>query len=119
MIGDAANDDGLAIVVRKNAAQVAMEILAQGRFAEQWPAFLRREDRVNEDFGEGLWHGVRNHRNDSRHEPMNRGALARQRLGLRQPSGAFDGVRGPKRQRTAAVQDLAAIRRLLGEGRGG
>jgi len=38
--------------------------------------------------------------------------LARQRLGVRQSSAAFDDPRHSKRQKTAAVQDLAAVRTL-------
>ena len=34
---------------------------------------------------------------------------SRERLGLRQPSGALEVVGGRKRQRAGAVQDLAAI----------
>ena len=45
------------------------------------------------------------------HEPPS----ARERLGLRQSSGAFDspGRFKPKRQRTGAVQNLAALRRFI------
>jgi hypothetical protein len=49
------------------------------------------------------------------HEPP---PMARQRLGLRQSSGAFDDPRPPKRQRAAALQDLAVVPTVHGKTRG-
>jgi len=54
----------------------------------------------------------------SRFEPINR-RRARQRRGVRQSSGAFDPPRlpRPKRQRTGALQNLAALWRCVGRER--
>ena len=55
----------------------------------------------------------------SRFEPLNRRlalaeAQARQRPGVRQPSGALEVVGGRKRQRAGALQDLSAVRTVHG-----
>jgi len=56
VIFDAAHDNGLAVKVRKDPTEVAMESLPQGGVAEERAAIFGGEDRVNEDFGERLWH---------------------------------------------------------------
>jgi hypothetical protein len=38
--------------------------------------------------------------------------LARQRLGLRQPSGAFNDQRRPERQRAGALQNLSTVQAI-------
>ena len=58
----------------------------------------------------------------SRFEPLNRRlalaeAEARQRPGVRQPSGALEVVGGRKRQRPGALQDLSAVRTVHGKPR--
>ncbi len=47
MILDAAHDDGLAIEVAEDAAQVAVQFLAQ-----EWSAVLGRKDDVQDDLGQ-------------------------------------------------------------------
>ncbi len=59
MVFHAANDDGLAIVVGQTAAEIAVQFLAQSFVAQKWPAVFRRENRVDDDFGERLRHWQR------------------------------------------------------------
>ena len=68
--------------------------------------------------GGGGW-GENSPKTFSRFEPLNRRialaeAEARQRLGVRQPSGALEVVGGRKRQRAGALQDLSAVRTVHG-----
>jgi len=57
MIFHSADDDGLAIVTGKNAAEVAVQFLAERFVTQKWPAFFGRENRMHQNLGEGLWHG--------------------------------------------------------------
>ena len=50
VILDTSDDDGLAIEVGKNAAQITVQFLAQRFVAQEWPAFLGREDSMDENF---------------------------------------------------------------------
>jgi len=52
-----ADDEGLAFEIREDAAEVAMEFVAEGLVPQEWPPFLGREHEVEEDFGERLRHG--------------------------------------------------------------
>ena len=54
----AADDEGLAIVTRKNAANVAMQFLPERFVAQKWPTFFGRENHMHQNLGEGLWHDV-------------------------------------------------------------
>jgi fructose-1-phosphate kinase PfkB-like protein len=79
------------------------------------PALGVRRSKGGGDAG-ALVHGEsRPPRTDAHrgHEPP---PMARQRLGLRQSSGAFDNPRPPKRQRAAALQDLAVVPTVHGKG---
>ena len=50
MIIDPTDNDGLAVEVRENAAQVTMKFLAKHLVLQERPAILRGEYGVNEDF---------------------------------------------------------------------
>ena len=56
MILHAANDEGLAILVRQNAAEVTVQFFPQRFVANKRAAVFGRENDVNQDFGEGLGH---------------------------------------------------------------
>jgi hypothetical protein len=58
MIRHAADDERLAIEIREDAAEVAMEFVAQRRVREQRPAFFGREDHVQKDLCERLRHAA-------------------------------------------------------------
>jgi len=53
----AADDEGLAIEIREDAAEGAVEFLAERFVAEERAAILGREDRVQEDRCVRLRHG--------------------------------------------------------------
>ena len=59
MILHAADDEGLAAEMREDAAEVAVEFLAERFVTEERAALLGREDRVQEDLGQRLRHGGR------------------------------------------------------------
>ena len=46
MILHAADDERLAVEVPEDAAEIAVEFVAEGFVPEEWPPFLGREDRV-------------------------------------------------------------------------
>jgi len=56
MVLNAADDDGLAFQIRQDAAEVAMQFIAQRFVAEEWPPVFGGKDRVHKDFSEGLRH---------------------------------------------------------------
>jgi hypothetical protein len=56
---DAAHNDGLAVEVAEDAAQVAVQLLAQGSVAQGWSALFGGKDGVNDDLGQRLRHAVR------------------------------------------------------------
>ena len=56
MIFHAAHDDGLAFEIGQDAAEVTIQFVAQRFVAEEGPAVFGGEDRVHENFGEGLRH---------------------------------------------------------------
>ena len=58
MILHAADDERLATEVREDAAEVAVEFLAEQLVTKERAAILGREDRVQEDLCERLRHGV-------------------------------------------------------------
>ena len=58
MILHAADDEGLAIEMREDAAEVAVEFLAERFVAEERAAIFGREDHVQEDLCERLRHGL-------------------------------------------------------------
>jgi len=55
----AADDERLAVEVPEDAAEVAVEFVAEGFIPEEWPPFLGREDRVQKNLCERLRHGGR------------------------------------------------------------
>ncbi len=57
MVFHAADDDGLAIVVGQIAAKIAVQFFARRFVAKKWPPAFRRENRVDDDFGERWRHG--------------------------------------------------------------
>ena len=59
MILHAADDEGLAVQVREDAAEVAVEFLAKGFVPQEWVPFLGREDRMQKDLCQRLSHRVR------------------------------------------------------------
>lgn len=59
MILHAADDEGLAIEIREDAAEVAVEFVAERFVAKEWVTFLGREDRVQKDLCERLRYGGR------------------------------------------------------------
>ena len=59
MILHAADDERLAVEVPEDAAEVAVEFVAEGFVPEEWPPFLGREDRVQKNLCERLRHGGR------------------------------------------------------------
>ena len=52
----AAYDERLAVEVPEDAAEVAVEFLAEGFVPEEWPLFLGREARVQKNLCERLRH---------------------------------------------------------------
>ena len=56
---DATHNDGLAIEVAEDAAQVAVQFVAQGRVAQEWSALFGGEDSMQDDLGQRLRHAVR------------------------------------------------------------
>ena len=56
MIFHATDDDGLAFEIREDAAEIAMQFVAQWFVAEEWPPVFGGKDRVHENFGERLRH---------------------------------------------------------------
>ena len=58
VIFHSANGDGLAIVIRQDAAHVAVQFIAQGFAAENRATVFGREYGVNQNLGEGLQHDV-------------------------------------------------------------
>jgi hypothetical protein len=81
------------------------------------PALGMHRSKAGGDAGASVHGESRPPRTDAHrgHEPP---PMARQRLGLRQSSGAFDNPRPSKRQRAAALQDLAVVPTVHGEGDG-
>jgi hypothetical protein len=59
MILYTADDEGLAIEIREDAAKVAVEFVAERFVPHEWPPFLGREDRVQKDLCERLRHDGR------------------------------------------------------------
>ncbi len=57
MILNATNDDGLTFEVCEDAAEVAVQFIAQRFVAEKWPPIFGGEDRMHQNFGERLRHG--------------------------------------------------------------
>jgi len=57
MVLHAADDDGLAIAVLQDAANVAVQFPAQGRVVEKGLSVFGGEDRVHQDFCERFRHG--------------------------------------------------------------
>jgi hypothetical protein len=47
---DAANDDGLAIKIREDAAHVSVQFLARGFVTEEWPSVFCGKDCAHENF---------------------------------------------------------------------
>ena len=62
MIFHPADDDGLAIVIGKDSADVAMQFVPQRFIAQERAAFLGGKNGMNQDLGEGLGHGLMIHR---------------------------------------------------------
>ncbi len=58
MILHPADDERLAIEIREDAAEVAVEFITQRLVFQKWPPFLGREDQVQKDLCERLRHGV-------------------------------------------------------------
>lgn len=58
MICGATHDEGLAIEVGEDAAEVGVEFLTEGLVAKEGLAVFGGEDGVDEDLGEGLRHGL-------------------------------------------------------------
>jgi len=56
MVGDSTYNQGLATQMIKNAAKIAVELSPELILSEEWPSLFRREDGVDEDFGQGLRH---------------------------------------------------------------
>ena len=56
MILHAADNDGLAIKVRQDAAEVTVQFFAQWFMAQERPPVFGGEDRMHENFGERLRH---------------------------------------------------------------
>ena len=56
MIFHSAQDDGLALEMGQDAAEVSVQFVAQRFVAEKRSAVFGREDRVHEYFGKGLRH---------------------------------------------------------------
>jgi hypothetical protein len=52
MVCNAADDEGLAVVIRQDAAKVAVQFLSQRPVAEKRAAVFRREDGMHQNFGE-------------------------------------------------------------------
>ena len=59
MVFDASHDDGLAIEVGQNPAEMAVQFLAQRTVAQKGAAIFGGENGVNQNLGEGLRHGTR------------------------------------------------------------
>ena len=58
MVFDAANEDGRAIELFGDAAEIRMERIARGFVAQEWPPVFGREDEMNVNRGKGLGHNV-------------------------------------------------------------
>ena len=58
MIIDSSDNDGLAIKIRQDAAQVTVQFLAQGAVSQIRTAVLGGENRVYQDFRQGLRHAA-------------------------------------------------------------
>jgi hypothetical protein len=58
MIFDAADDDGLAVEAREDAAEVCVQFIAYAAVAKVGATVFGREDGVKQDFCEGLGHGA-------------------------------------------------------------
>ncbi len=56
MIFHTTNNDGLAFEIGQDAAEVAVQFIAQRFVAQKGPPVFGGEDRVHENFGEGLRH---------------------------------------------------------------
>jgi ABC-type branched-subunit amino acid transport system ATPase component len=56
VVGDAADDDGMAVVLIEDAAEKAVQFRAEVVVDEEGAAVFGGEDGVDEDFGEGLGH---------------------------------------------------------------
>jgi hypothetical protein len=59
MILDPTDDQRLAIEMRKDAAEITMQLFAQRLVAEERAAFLGREDEMKQNLRERLRHGAR------------------------------------------------------------
>lgn len=53
---DTPDDDGLAVEIRENAAEVAVEFVPQQLVAQERPTIFGGEDGMDQDLGEGLGH---------------------------------------------------------------
>ena len=58
MVFHAADDEGLAVVIRQDAAQITVQFFAQRFVAKKWATIFGRESGVNQNLGERLRHGA-------------------------------------------------------------
>lgn len=58
VIGHPADDERLAILMRQDAAEVAVQLLTQDLVTQKGTTVFGREDGMNQDLGEGLRHAV-------------------------------------------------------------
>jgi hypothetical protein len=58
MIFHATHDDGLAIEIGQNAAEVTMQFLAQCPVAKKWATVFGGENGVNQNFCQRLRRGI-------------------------------------------------------------
>ena len=70
MVLDAAYDDGLAVEVGKNAAEVALEFVAERGVAQERAAVFGGKDGMNEDLGQGLRHRSKDDRGGEGMQPF-------------------------------------------------
>ena len=70
MVFNTADNDGLTFELGQNAAEVAMQLLAQCAVAQEWAAVFGGEHGVNQDFRKGLRHGGRMGERTARFNPF-------------------------------------------------
>jgi len=58
MVFHATDDEGLAIEIGQDAAEVTVQFFAQKFVAEKWAAVFGGKNRMHENLGERLRHGV-------------------------------------------------------------